>query len=75
MKSLPDWQLADTLPIWESVNIVADGVSDPNTMRGMGIPPVNQHQVSSMVGKHPTNDDEFVVTHITKRQGKTSDDH
>jgi hypothetical protein len=72
-QSLPDWRPADTLPEGELIDIAADGELIPNTMRGMGHGPVNPHQVLSMVGEDPHDHDEFHVTRITNRQGKTSD--
>ena len=41
-------------------------------MRGMGLVPVNPHKVTSMVGQGPDIDDEFLVTHLSNRLGKTS---
>jgi hypothetical protein len=77
LESLPDWQLADTLPDWVSSSIVADGVTDPNTMRGMGHGPVNPPQVNDMGGLVIDDDAEFVVNRLASsrpnQQGKTSD--
>ena len=47
-----------------SYNLLADGVPDPNTTRGMGLVPVNPLTATSVVGHSPDIDDEFVVTHL-----------
>ena len=73
MISLPDWQLADTLPDGLTVNILADGVTDPNITRAMGLVPVNAPQATSVVGHSPEIDGEFRVTRIGNRLDKTSD--
>ena len=41
-------------------------------MRGMGLVPVNPQKVTSMVGHSPDIDNEFLVTHLSYRLGKTS---
>ena len=40
-----------------------------NTMRGMGLVPVNPPKATSMVGQGPDSDDEFRVTHFSKGDG------
>ena len=41
-------------------------------MRGMAIRPVNPLQATSVVGLGAAPEDEFLVTHIRNRNGKTS---
>ena len=54
--------------------VLGDGVADPSTTRGMGLVPVNPPKVTSVVGHSPDYDNEFVITRLTIRDGKTSDD-
>ena len=72
---MPDRQPADTLPDLGEVLILADGISDPHTMRGMALGPVNPHQVNRMGGVDPVSEDEFLVTHLSNLLGKTSGGH
>ena len=53
---------------------LADGISDSNTMRGMATRPVNPQKATSVVGCSPDYDDESVITRLTIRDGKTSED-
>ena len=61
---MPDGQIAATLPDGVVNDILADGFSNPNTTRAMGLVPVNALKVTSVVGQGPDTDDEFVVTHL-----------
>ena len=76
-ESSPDGDPAGTLSDWGSSKILADGVSDPNTTRAMGLVPVNALKVTSVVGKGPDIEDQFTVNRISSsrlnRLGKTSD--
>ena len=47
------------------IDILADGVPDPNTTRAMGLVPVNALTVTSVVGQGPLLDDEFRVNRIS----------
>ena len=42
-------------------------------MRGMALQPVNPPQVNCMGGQEPSEHNEFVISRIANRQGKTSD--
>ena len=77
---MPDGQLAVTLPDWAHPNILADGKSNPNITRAMGIGPVNAPQATSVMGQGPNIDDEVVIRRLevnrqVDRKVKTSDDH
>jgi hypothetical protein len=44
-----------------------------NITRAMGLVPVNARTVTSVMGLGPTIEDEFVISRVANRQGKTSD--
>ena len=45
---------------------MADGVTDPNTTRGMAMRPVNPPKATSVVGHDPDATDEFILTHFSR---------
>jgi hypothetical protein len=71
-------QHAGTLPDWGVDDMMADGVPDPNTTRGMAICPVNPQKATSVVGHSPYREDEFVVTRLSfsrpNHTGESPDD-
>ena len=77
--ALTDGQTYLTSPK-QAVHItLADGLFDPNTMRGMGLVPVNPQKVTSMVGHGPAKEDEFGITQVTRdvraqNDGRKDDD-
>ena len=71
----PYGQHVDTLPDEEAVDDLADVTRSDNTTRGMGLVPVNPPQVTSVVGLGAETDDEFVVTHFSRIDGRTTGDY
>ena len=59
-------------------DILATDIPDVNTMRGMGLVPVNPPKATSVVGLSPYREDEFLVTRLAisrpDRSRKSPDD-